>query len=136
VPRGHPAPGKSRGRVIDYRHLLEGLKRKPQALKGLIFRNELFPSDAYGRTWEALEARLPARKACRLMVGLLELAAGQACEAELGAVLTALLDTRELPDLDELRAQFQPRLATPPTIEVPLPAIAAYDALIPSGQPT
>jgi hypothetical protein len=24
VPRGHPAPGKSRGRVIDYRHLLEG----------------------------------------------------------------------------------------------------------------
>jgi hypothetical protein len=133
VPRGHPAPGKSRGRVIDYRHLLEGLKRKPQALKGLIFRDALFPSEAYGRTWEALEARLPPRKACRLMIGLLELAAGQTCEVELGAVLTAGLEAGELPDLDELRARFQPRLATPPSIEVLLPAIAAYDALIPSA---
>jgi hypothetical protein len=133
VPRGQPAPGKSRGRVIDYRHLIEGLKRKPQALKGLIFRDALFPSEAYRRTWQGLEARLPARKACRLMIGLLELAAAQACEAELGAALTAHLETGELPDLDELRARFQPRLAAPPTIEVPLPAIASYDALIASA---
>jgi hypothetical protein len=130
VPRGHPPPGKSRGRVIDYRHLLEGLKRKPQALKGLIFRDELFPGDAYRRAFEALEARLPARKACRLMVGLLELAAGQACEAELGAALTTLLEAGKLPDLDQLRTRFRPRLAAPPAIEVPLPAIAAYDALL------
>jgi hypothetical protein len=130
VPRGHPAPGKTRGRVIDYRHLLEGLKRKPQALKGLIFRDALFPSEAYARTWEVLEARLPARQACRRMIGLLELAAGQACEAELGAVLMAHLETGELPDLDELQARFQPRLVAPPAIEVRLPTMASYDALI------
>lgn len=82
-----------------------------------------------------LEARLPARQACRLMIGLLELAAGQACEAELGAVLTAHLETGELPDLDELRVRLQPRLAAPPTIEVPLPTIATYDALISSAWP-
>jgi hypothetical protein len=134
VPRGHPPPGKSRGRVIDYRHLLEGLKRKPQALKGLTFRDELFPSDAYRRTWQALEARLPSRKACRLMVGLLELAAGQACEAELGAALSTLDEAGELPDLDGLRARFRPRLAAPPSIEVPLPAIAAYDVLLTPGR--
>jgi hypothetical protein len=130
VPRGHPAPGKTRGRVIDYRHLLEGLKRKPQAFKGLAFRNELFPSDAYRCTWEVLEARLPPRKACRLMIGLLELAAGQACETDLEAVLAGLLEAGEVPDLDELRVRFRPRLAAPPMVEVPLPAIAAYDALL------
>ena len=116
--------------MIDYRHLLEGLKRKPQALKGLIFRDQLFPGDAYRRTWEALEARLPPRRACRLMVGLLELAAGQACEAGLGAVLDELLAAGELPDLDALRARFLPRPMAPPTIEVPLPPIAAYDSLL------
>jgi hypothetical protein len=41
-----------------------------------------------------------------------------------------LLEAGELPDLDELRARFQPRLAAPPTIAVPLPTIATYDALI------
>lgn len=130
VPRGHPPAGKSRGRVIDYRHLLDGLKRKPQAFKGVTFRDELFPSDAYRRTWEVLEARLPARQACRLMIGLLELAAGQACEGELGEVLETLMAAGKLPDLDELRSRFLPRSAAPPAIEVPLPAIAAYDALL------
>lgn len=133
VPRGQPLPGRSRGRVIDYRHLLEGLRRKPQALRGLAFRDELFPGDAYRRTWEALEARLPPRGACRLMVGLLELAAGQACEGELGAALEASLEAGEPPDLEALRARFLPRPSAPPPIDVPLPSIAAYDALLGEG---
>jgi hypothetical protein len=130
VPRGHPRPGKSRGRVIDYRHLVDGLKRKPQALRGLTFGDELFPGDVYRRTWEALDAGLPSRQACRRMVSLLELAATEACEAALGGALASLLDAGELPDPDELRNQFRPRLAALPTIEVRLPAIATYDALI------
>jgi hypothetical protein len=130
VPRGQAAPGKSRGRVIDYRHLSEGLKRKPQAFKGLAFRDALFPGEVYRRTWEALEARLPARQACRTMVGLLELAARQACEAELGEALEALLAQDELPELAALAARFEPRLQAPPSLDVPLPAITLYDALI------
>jgi hypothetical protein len=130
VPRGQAAPGKSRGRVIDYRHLIEGLKRKPQAFKGLAFRDALFPGEGYRRTWEALEARLPARQACRTMVGLLELAARQACEAELAEALEALLAQGELPELAALAARFEPRLQAPPSLDVPLPAITLYDALI------
>jgi hypothetical protein len=45
-------------RLIDYRHFIEALKRKPQAFKGLVFRDALFPREAYRRTWEQLEARL------------------------------------------------------------------------------
>jgi hypothetical protein len=136
VPRGHPRPGKSRGRVIDYRHLIDGLKRKPQALKGLTFREELFPDAIYRRTWEALDSRLPARQACRRMVALLELAADGACEGELGAALEALLEVGELPDPEALRRRFRPQLASPPAIEVPLPAIAIYDSLITAADGT
>ena len=130
VPRGQAAPGKSRGRVIDYRHLIEGLRRKPQAFRGLAFRDALFPGEVYRRTREALDTRLPARRACRTMVGLLDLAARQACEAELATVLEALLARGELPELDALAARFEPRPQAPPSLDVPLPAIALYDALI------
>jgi hypothetical protein len=116
--------------VIDYRHLIEGLKRKPQAFKGLAFRDTLFPGEVYRRTWEALEARLPVRRACRTMVGLLELAARQACEAELAAALEALLARGELPELEALVSRFEPRRQDPPSLDVPLPAVALYDALI------
>jgi hypothetical protein len=116
--------------VIDYRHLIEGLKRKPQAFKGLVFRDALFPGEVYRRTWEVLDARLLARQACRAMVGLLELAARQACEAELAEALAALLAQGELPELATLAARFEPRLQAPPSLEVPLPAIDVYDVLI------
>jgi hypothetical protein len=57
LARGTRSPINGRGRVIDYRHFVEELKRKPQAFKGLVFRDALFPRDAYRRTWEQLELR-------------------------------------------------------------------------------
>jgi hypothetical protein len=37
---------KGRGRAIDYRHFIEALKRKLQAFRGLVFRDDLFPREA------------------------------------------------------------------------------------------
>lgn len=64
LARGTRSPINGRGRVIDYRHFVEALKRKLQAFKGLVFRDEPFPRDAYRRTWEQLELRLNQRQAC------------------------------------------------------------------------
>ena len=46
--------------MIDYRHFIDALKRKPQAFKGLVFRDALFPREAYRRTWEQLELQADA----------------------------------------------------------------------------
>ncbi|KAK43029.1 integrase, partial [Caballeronia jiangsuensis] len=115
---GAPVHSTSRGsragdnrRALDYRHFIESLKRKPQAFKGLAFRDELFPREAYRRTWEQLEARLTQREACKVIVGLLELAALDGVEAVLAAHLNALLVDGKLPDLKALREEFAPRHA-------------------------
>src|SRR5271167_734292 len=72
-----------RQRVVDYRHLIGALIRKPQAFRHSVFRDELFPSSIFRRTWETLDQRLDPQKACRVYVGLLHLAARQGCEAVL-----------------------------------------------------
>ena len=74
LARGTRSPIDGRGRVIDYRHFVEELKRKPQAFKGLVSRDALFPRDAYPRTWEQLELRLTQRQACQTFVALLGMA--------------------------------------------------------------
>jgi hypothetical protein len=51
--------------MIDYWQFIEALKRKPQAFKSLVFRDELFPREAYRRAWEQLESTLPQRQACQ-----------------------------------------------------------------------
>jgi hypothetical protein len=130
LPRGR-APGDGRRiQVVDYRHIIHSLRRKPMALLNLVYRDALFPRPAYRDTWERLLAIGDARTACRIMVDLLALAHEQNCEAELAGMLAAQIVRGELPDPAALRAHFAPAPARMPDILVQLPAIASYDALL------
>jgi transposase InsO family protein len=133
LPRGRP-PARGHGHVVDYRHVLHSLRRKPQALLNLVYRDALFPRAGFRRAWEALLAELAPAAACRRMVALLALAHDRGCEAELAAALEAGLDAGCLPTLDELATRFsRDALAPPPAVSVHLPAVAAYDALLLAG---
>ena len=134
LSRGSRSPVNGRGRVIDYRHFVDALRRKPQAFKGLAFRDALFPREAYRRMWEQLDARLTPRQACRTMVALLEMAARDGVEGVLAQRLEALLAAGELPDVERLREEFAPRTAELPQVRVEMPAPGVYDALLPSAQ--
>jgi hypothetical protein len=135
LPRARPVDrGKGRhAHVVDYRHVIHGLRRKPQALRNLVCRDDLFPRAAYRRTWEALITALDPRLACRTMVGLLWLAHDRACEADLARALDAQPDAGRLPDLATLRQRFDARDADIPTVTVVLPAAGAYDLLLTGG---
>jgi len=128
--RGTRSAAGARGRMLDYRHFIDALKRKPQAFKGLAFRDALFPREAYRHTWEQLAARLTPRQACQTIVGLLALAAEDGIEAVLGQRLEALLGAGELPNLKALREEFAPRQPELPAVRVDMPAIRSYDSLL------
>ena len=132
--RGTRSPGTGRGRMIDYRHFIDALKRKPQAFKGLAFRDALFPREAYRRTWEQLELKLTQRQACQTIVALLEMAARDGVEGVLAQRLDALRLAGELPDVKRLREEFAPRKTQLPQVTVEIPAPSVYDALLPSEQ--
>jgi hypothetical protein len=134
LARGTRSLTGGRARVIDYRHFIDALKRKPQAFKGLVFRDALFPREAYRRTWEQLDSRLTQRQACQAIVALLEMAAHDGVEGVLAQRLEALLLIGELPDVKRLREEFAPRKTELPTITVEIPPASRYDALLPSKQ--
>lgn len=127
------APGNGRGKrghVVSYHHVIAGLRRKPQALANLIYRDDLFPRRAYADTWDALTAVLDQRRACRVMVGLLWLAHARACEADLADILQEHLDAGRLPDLADLEKRFQPEDLELPPVTVTMPGSASYDVLL------
>jgi hypothetical protein len=132
--RGRRPANGSTGYVVDYRHVIHTLRRKPMALLNLVYRDQLFPREAYRRTWDMLIAKQSPRTACRTMVGLLALAHERACEAELAGELEAILGARELPDLAELRSRFTPKQTVLPSVTVSLPAAITYDALLEAPQ--
>jgi hypothetical protein len=100
------------------------------ALLNLVYRDQLFPREAYRRAFEALRDALPERQACRIAVDLLALAHDRGCEAELGESLTADLGAGRLPDIATLRARFAPDPACVPLVTVELAPLASYESLL------
>ena len=138
LARGRPFQGNGGPNrilhVVDYRHVIHALRRKPAALLNLVYRDQLFPRDAYRRAWERLVAAGPPRTACRVMVGLLALAHERACEAELAGELDRLAEAGALPDLATLEARFGPAPGRVPEVTVTLPSPALYDTLLAPDQ--
>jgi transposase InsO family protein len=128
--RGQPDGANGRGKVVDYRHLLPALKRKPGALARSVLRDALFPRTEYRQMWEQIKEQLPEASACRLMVGLLDLAGNGGCEAALAQRLVLLLSAGALPDLEQLRHELAPRPGLYPSVTVSLPELASYDRLL------
>ena len=52
--RGRPVSESKGGHVVDYRHVIHALRKKPMALNNLVYRDQLFPRPAYARAFEAL----------------------------------------------------------------------------------
>jgi hypothetical protein len=127
--RGQPVSDSKGGHVVDYRHVIHALRRKPMALLNLVYRDQLFPRPAYARAFEALRAQVGDKRACKITVDLLALAHERACEAELAAAIKTNLDAGQLPEPASLRARFTPDAAVIPQVAVELVSLSVYDEL-------
>jgi hypothetical protein len=132
--RGRPVSENQGGHVVDYRHVIHALRRKPMALANLVYRDQIFPRPAYQKVFEVLREQGDERHACKVTVELLALAHERACEAELAELIATDLDAGRLPDLAALRARFRPEDAPVPSVTVQLAPLHLYDELATVGQ--
>jgi len=127
--RGRMVSVSKGGHVVDYRHVIHALRKKPMALLNLVYRDQLFPRPAYARAFEALCAEVGDKRACKVTVELLALAHDRACEAELAQAIDAELEEGRLPDLAALRERFGPAPESVPRVSVDLMPLNTYDEL-------
>jgi hypothetical protein len=130
LSRGRSVDHATHAHVVDYRHVIHSLRRKPMALLKLVYRDQLFPREAYRLTFEQLLGSQSERAACRQMVELLSLAHERACEAELAGLLAESLAADCLPNMAALRLRFAPDPAALPEVVVELTPLIDYDALL------
>jgi len=125
VTRVRPDPSKPNSYIyaINYRHIIGSLSRKPAAFRNLAYRDKMHPRPVFQRAWEAIDAVLEPRLACREYVGLLQLAFEQVCEDALADRLQSILDGGGIPSLAELRAEF----TKPPEVDIPTITIIHHD---------
>lgn len=131
LTRARPGTDGARRRSIDYRHVIDWLVRKPRALAGLAFRDELLPGPVWREIYQRLGEQLDTAGVCKRMVGALKLAADANATDAIGQYWLGALKQGGSPTLAALQTRFATPTATPlPVIVSPQHALADYDQLL------
>ena len=136
LERGRASPDGSHSHVVNYHHVIHSLRKKPMALMGLVYRDQLFPRRAFRDMFTALLEQAGERVACRMMVDLLALAHDRGCEAELAEHLEEDLRQHRIPDIVTLRTLFGPSEDALPVVKVQMADLASYNRLVNNAAPT
>ena len=124
--------GKQQKR-IEYRHVIWSLVKKPGAFAAYRYREELFPTTVFRKTYDRLQSLLP-RRADREYLQLLHLAAGHS-ESEVETALSLLLEAKSPPTVEAVRDLLGlSRSGTPPDLPAPALDLSPYDRLLPSAR--
>jgi hypothetical protein len=117
------------GHVINYRHIIWSLVRKPGAFARYKYREALFPSLSFRRAYDALLSARPEREADIEYLRILHLAAST-MEAEVQAALELLHEANTLPSACAVRAMVAPEQPDVPALEVAEVDLRDYDSLL------
>ena len=134
LPRLHRRAGQlGPMRRIDFRHVIESLRRKPRALLRAQLQSDLLPGPRWQKLWRKLLAALHPDEAAKVMVDALHVAAKQGDLVGVERYLRRQLRSGEL-NLDDLRSHYglrPPRgLAALPQLNIPEHTLSSYDELL------
>lgn len=120
--------------LINYRHIIDWLARKPGAFEGYRYREELFPTSRFRMAYDALADRFPATAGKRY-VKILHLAA-TVSEREVNRALRELLRPGGEVSVEAVREHLEVAAEpeAPPDVQVDRPDLSEFDALLSGGE--
>jgi len=114
---------------INYRHLIDSLLRKPGGFRDYRYRDDLFPSLVFRRSWEQLNRWQSPRKADLAYLRILQLAA-RTMESEVAAALELLLVSTERWDDTDVERLLEPEPISVPQLACAEVHLQQYDQLL------
>jgi hypothetical protein len=117
------------GSKIDYRHMIWSLVRKPGAFERYKYREALFPTLVFRRTYDRLQEEKPGRTGDIEYLRILHLAAST-MESTVAAIIEAMLSRGEIPYADAVKALVSPSVPLIPDLTRPEVRLEEYDSLL------
>jgi transposase len=124
----------NQGMVLDYRHVIDHLLRKPGAFERYRYREELFPSPVFRQAYDRMVAEAGRRHGGLEYLRLLKLASDVG-EHDVELMLVEYVSPPHPKwTVDELRGLLQPEARTQPVLAELEPEWSSYDALLTANE--
>lgn len=91
LQRIHSNKKTGRLKVIDYKHIIHSLHKKPQAFRCSQIRDELLPNDKFRFIWKHIDKTMPPKLSCKFIVGILYIANKYNCEDDVSTYTADLI---------------------------------------------
>mgnify|MGYP006290940801 FL=1 len=118
------------GHLIDYRHVIWSLVRKPGAFQRYKYREDLFPSLVFREAYDVLsDQKASEREADIHYLRILHLAAST-MECDVEVALKLILEEGLVPDIERVKALVSPPELEHPELSLPEVDLSDYDGLI------
>ena len=114
---------------INYRHVIDSLLRKPGGFRNYRYREDLFPQAVFRQAWEALDRRMPPRKADLAYLRILKLAA-VGLETDVAEALKLVLHSQTKWDDQTVAELVQPTPKAVPQLTQQSVELSVYDQLL------
>ncbi len=120
-------------RRIDYRHIIWSLVRKPGAFARYRYRDELFPSLSFRKTYDVLIDAEGNWQADIIYLQILHLAAST-MESDVQIALDLLLEQHDIPTLERVKSLVTPKQPQIPQLSAYPVELEDYDNLLSNKQ--
>ena len=129
--RAQIPPRGKRARVINYRHVIDSLIKKPGAFRSCRFRDDLLPNENYRKIWEYAKQTMMPKEADKFIISVLHLAAKEDCQDDLEHEILNLIKAGKKLKLSNLRTKFTKQKNAPIALNIPQHSLSSYNTLIP-----
>lgn len=120
----------SRAKVIDYKHVIHSLNKKPQAFRYSQIRNELLPNEKYRRIWNYADKEMTPKDACKFMVKVLYLADKYDCEEDISTYIIDQIKGKKTIKISSLEERYKKEKVVLPDIVVSQHSLFEYDKML------
>lgn len=118
--------------VINYKHIIHALIKKPRAFRCCKYRNEILPNDTYQQIWHYLDRTESREVAPKILLRLLKLAADYDCESVLGEHILSLIQENRPINIEIIERDFNGTNPPLPVVHCQQHELNAYDVHIPT----
>ena len=116
--------------IVDYKHVIHALVKKPKAFRSCKYRDSLLPSYDFKQIWLHLEQSCGIDTATRIILRLLKLSYDHNCETRLTKLCLKLIGENKHINIECLESQFNTSNPILPIINWKQHSLKGYDNLL------